>query len=97
MSKNKNDKNTNFDFEPIVSSIGLTAMSLAALAGLIEVHENRQHRYVNQLQPAYAVSTEPVNPPETGETMARREKDEIRHMTVSYGTMMRSHPVTGKL
>ena len=98
MSKNKNDKNQ-FDLEPLVARIGLTAMSIATLAGLVEVHETRQPKLVNQLQPAYAYATENNQMTEPGtyhETIMRREKDEIKHTTVSYGVTMRSHPVTGK-
>jgi hypothetical protein len=98
MSKNKNDKNIISDFEKLAGHIGLTAMSVAALAGLVEMHESRLPKLVNPMQPAYAVATDHAGQgePIMHETSMRREKDEIKHMTVSYGVTMRSHPVTGK-
>jgi hypothetical protein len=96
MSKNKNDKHTTFDFEPLAAKIGLTAMSVAALAGILEAHEGRISKLIMPMQPAYAQVSEPVEPVDRGEVLMHREKEEIRHATVSYGVTMRSHPVTGK-
>lgn len=95
MSKHKNDKSTNLDFEKIIAHVGLAACSLAALAGLIEINqEQRQPKLVNQMQPAYSNANQYEQP---GYRMdIRKEKEEIRHATVSYGVLMRTHPVTGK-
>jgi hypothetical protein len=96
MSKNKNDKKSSLDFESIASHVGLIACSVAALTGLVELnHESRQPKLVSQAQPVSGYHQQIELP---GQNLdMRKEKDEIKHMTISYGATMRSHPISGTL
>ena len=103
MSKNKHDKNTSIDFDTIAdraqvlsAHVGLAACSLAALAGLVEIHnEGRQPKYVEHTQPLFG-NHEQVE--QQGHHLdMRKEKEEIKHATISYGATMRSHPISGTL
>lgn len=100
VTKNKNTKNQDktHKIEAFVARVGLTAMSVAAVTSLVHMYEARGHQAMTSLQPAYAHATEPVETSRgTGHEAMRREKDEIRHMSVSYGTSMRSHPTAGTI
>jgi hypothetical protein len=91
--KNKNTGlRTTHKIERFIAHVGLTAMSVAAVAGLVELHEARSPKTVAVMQPTYAISSDYRD---AGQEPIRREKDEIRHMSVSYGTSMRSHATAG--
>lgn len=90
----------NLAVDKVISRVGITAMSLATIAVMAEAFEARAPKAVNTLQPAYAHATEHAYANDhagqgRGHEAMRREKDEIRHMSISYGTSMRSHPTAG--
>jgi hypothetical protein len=103
------NKNTQLEkIETFVARIGLTAMSIAAVIGLVELHQARGLKAMPILQPAYAYVADPADHAGAGyfgqsynqgagHEFMRREKDEVRHMSVSYGSSMRSHPTAGTI
>lgn len=101
MSQNKNkDIDTSyFDFDRLVSQVGLAAMSLAAVVSLIEPDQFRHEKTLMVPQPAYAtvnVSSDPIDQNRADELIRREKEGESAHELVSYGTTMRSHPTAGK-
>lgn len=100
VTKNKNTKNVDKSqkIESFIARVGLTAMSVATLTSLVHMYEARGHAAKPAHKSVYARAVEPAEPVTGGGREAvRRERDEIRHMSVSYGASMRSHPTAGTL
>ena len=106
--KNKNNTNRLEQYAGTVAAhIGLAVMSMTAVVSLLELHEARMPRFTADMPLAQASAmshkspARHENPAGHGgghsnmEERLRREKEEIRHALVSYGTTMRSHPTTG--
>lgn len=100
VTKNKNTKkqkqsqDRSQKVEAFIARVGLTAMSVATVTSLVHMYEARGHQASATVHPAYAHTTEIL---EKGHDAMRRERDEIRHLSVSYGTSMRSHPTAGTI
>lgn len=92
MSKKKNDKNKIANFDNMAAHVGLAACTLASIAVIAEAFEApKQHKLANPMQPSFGHATEYAEHHGAGEM----RKEEIRHMHVSYGAAMRSHPIAG--
>lgn len=94
VTKNKNENHVNI-LEKTAEWGGLTAMVVATILSILELHANKTKEAV-VLQPAYSYVTNAENETNRVDEMMRREKEETAHSVVSYGQTMRSHPITGK-
>jgi hypothetical protein len=81
--------------EKFTEWLGFTAMSMAAVLSLVELHETRTQKLALIPQPAYAATSIYDSSFNRGEELMRREKEETSHTMVSYGVTMRSHPTSG--
>ncbi|MDB5181427.1 MAG: hypothetical protein JWP13_190 [Candidatus Saccharibacteria bacterium] len=93
-TKNKNTDNQTSRLEQITAGLGLAAMSMAAVATLVELDHSPMSKAAFGLQAAYAHA---VEAPNHGEDPKRRGMEETRHTHASYGVTMRSHPTAGSL
>jgi hypothetical protein len=94
--KNKNTKQyLTGRIEKFTEWFGFSAMSLAAVLSLVELHASRSQKVALVPQPAYVASSTYDDPYNRGEELMRREKEETTHAMVSYGVTMRSHPTSG--
>lgn len=82
--------------ESIVSHLGLAVLSMAAVMTVTELHPAKPHQAAGQEKHDGSGLVRKLESFEqqTGESL-RREKEEIRHASVSYGVTMRSHPTAG--
>jgi hypothetical protein len=92
---NKIENNSLHDrAEALVSHIGLTVLSAAAILTVVELDHARA-----KALPPHSPNTVAGQAAEHGAgehpQHMRKDKEEIRHMTHSYGVMMRSHPTAG--
>lgn len=99
MSQNKDKNNIENNSiqdraEALVSHIGLTVLSAAALLTVVELDHARPKALPTQMADNGFVQSVEHGAGERHEIM-RKDKEEIRHMTHSYGVMMRSHPTAG--
>jgi hypothetical protein len=94
-TKTKKDKNNaldvSLDLDKLAAHVGLVACSLASIAVVSEAFEHKHSKHAEAVAPAYAHTYEH---PEKGAAEEMR-KEEIRHMHISYGAHMRSHPTAG--
>ena len=94
-TKNKHENSQLIETaERLISNIGMTAMSLAAVMSLFELTENRAQKLAPKAETGFSVMVETTE--NRVEELMRREKEDTAHALVSYGQTMRSHPVAGK-
>lgn len=99
MSQNKDKNNSENNSlqdraEALVSHIGLTVLTAAAILTVVELDHARP-KALPPANPNTVVEHASGHGAVEHAPHMRKDKEEIRHMTHSYGVMMRSHPTAG--
>jgi hypothetical protein len=100
--KNKNKLTS--ELESIVAYSGMAVMLFATVIGMVDTSDREGHTMAITLQPSFAYANQnhdnvnqPVQQVQTNEQLRRSGKEEIAHAAASYGTLRRSHAISGRL
>lgn len=96
----KQNKNSKLEkYHKVTRRLGLAVMALATVFSMAELTDREGHQLAVALQPSYAYANQNLDSNEQGNQASeqrRSGKEEIRHSSATYGTVMRSHSVSGK-
>lgn len=87
-------KNYPSNIESIVSSIGMTVITVATMLHVAELPHSNEPKMTGTLQPVYA-SAQPAESQAHSEDARRSGREEVRHSSATFGAVMRSHPTAG--
>jgi hypothetical protein len=84
------------DAERLAANVGVMALAATTVVGMTELANHQDIKVVANQRPAFAAENSTVSRGPDDDISMRKERDEVAHQSVSYGTTMRSHAVAGK-